>query len=219
MTPSAEFYNANVGLVHTIARRGHKRLVSANVGIDYEDVFQEMSLVFVKAMNGFDESKGFKFSTYFFMAAYHRLNAWAGDIIEERLKHGVVSIEELSESNHEEFSLDEILLADHDTPEAHYRVKQLLEHIVRSLSPLAGLILTWSIAPPPEIMDAVRKAQLQAEFARSKGYDARCMVKVSPRYVANFLQMVSDASGFELERALKEIDRLRYTDVKQYIGA
>lgn len=219
MTPSAEFYQANIGLVHTIARRGFARLAAARVPIDYEDVFQEMSMVFVKAMNGFDESKGFKFSTYFFMAAYNRLNAWAGDMIEERLKHGVVSVEELAGDSGEDFSLEEILYVDEATPEAHYRVTELLEHIVRKLSPLAGLILTWSIAPPPEVMDSVRKAQLQAEYARTRGINARCMTQVSPRYIASFLQMVTDATGYELERALKEIDTLRYSDVKQYIGA
>lgn len=219
MTPSAEFYQANVGLVHTVARKGFGRLTSAGVGIDYEDVFQEMSLVFLKAMEGFDESKGFKFSTYFYMAAYNRLNAWAGDMIEERLKHGVVSVEELADNPDEDYSLDEILFVDSATPEEQYRVTEFLEHIVRELSPLAGLILAWSVAPPPEILDGVRKARLQAEYARSKGVNARCMTQISPRYVASFVQMISDASGYELENALQEISQLRHIDAKEYLGA
>lgn len=217
---ASEFYKANVGLVHTVARKGYSRLVSANVGIDYEDVFQEMSVVFLKAFEGFDPSRGFKFSTYFFMSAYNRLNAWAADMIDERLKHGVVSIEELNDGNEDEnYSLSEVLLVDEGTPEHSYRVVELLEHIARSLSPLASLLLTWSVAPPKELMDEIRKAELNAEFGRSLGLNVRCMASITPRYVGRFLRMVSDVSQGEIERAIKEIDALRYTEAKRFIGA
>jgi len=89
----AEFYKANVGLVHTVSRKGYTRLVKARVTIDYEDVFQEMSMVFLKACDGFDESRGFKFSTYFFMAAYNRLNNWAQALIDDRMRY--TSVDEM----------------------------------------------------------------------------------------------------------------------------
>ena len=219
MTSKAEFYKANVGLVHTVARKGYSRLVAANVGIDYEDVFQEMSVVFLKAYEGFDASKGFKFSTYFFMSAYNRLNSWASDLIDERLKHGVVSIDELNDSGGEEdYSLEDVMLVDAATPEAHCRVTELLEHIARTLSPLANLILTWAVAPPKELLDEVRKAELNAEFGRSIGLNVRCMTSVNPRFVSRFIQMISDVTQSELNKALKEIDALRYTDTKRFIG-
>lgn len=220
MISKAEFYKANVGLVHTVAKKGYGRLAAANVGIDYEDVFQEMSIVFLKAYEGFDESRGFKFSTYYFMSAYNRLNSWASNLIDERLKHGVVSIEELSHGNDgEDYSLSEVLMIDEATPEGQYRVTELLEHIARSLSPLANLILTWAVAPPQELLDEVRKAELNAEFGRSMGLNVRCMAMVTPRYVSRFIQMISDVTQAEVNRALKEIDALQHTDAKRFIGA
>lgn len=222
MTP-AEYYKANMGLVHVVSRKGFSRMAAAKVVIDYEDVFQEMSIVFLKAFEGFDESKGFKFSTYFFMCAYNRLNRWAQDLIEERLKHGVVSIEELGHNlEGDDIDMGSMMqdMSDPSTdPESSYRVRELLEHMATKLSPLAGLILQWSIAPPEEVMAEVRKAHQYAEYGRSKGHNSRCMVQISPRYVASFIRMISDASQPEVTKALREIEELRYSDAKLFVGA
>lgn len=48
----------NLGLVHTCARRFDRR------GIEYDDLFQAGCMGLVKAVDGFDESRGLKFSTY-----------------------------------------------------------------------------------------------------------------------------------------------------------
>ena len=48
----------NIGLVHSIAKRFNNR------GIEYDDLFQAGCLGLVKAVDNFDESKGFAFSTY-----------------------------------------------------------------------------------------------------------------------------------------------------------
>jgi RNA polymerase sigma factor (sigma-70 family) len=218
MTNKAEFYKANVNLVHAVARKGHARLTAANVGIDYEDVFQEMSVVFLKAYEHFDASLGFQFSTFFYRSAYNRLNKWATDLIDERLKHGVVSIDELNDSGDGESALEEVLMVDPETPEENCRVTQLLEHIARTLSPLANLILTWAVAPPKELLDEVRKVELNAEFGRSIGLNVRCMTTVNPRFVSRFIQMISDVSQAEINKALKEIDTLRYSETKRFIG-
>lgn len=222
MTP-ADYYKANMGLVHVVSRKGFSRLAAAKVVIDYEDVFQEMSIVFLKAFEKFDESKGFKFSTYYFMCAYNRLNRWAQDLIEERLKHGVVSIEELGHgSDGDDINMSNLLeeYADPSTdPESSYRVTELLEHMLKTVSPLAGLILEWSITPPQEVMTEIHKAQQYAKYGRSKGHNARCMVQVSPRYIANFISMVSDVSQSEVTKALKEIEEIRYSDAQLFVGA
>lgn len=48
----------NMGLVHACARRFTGR------GIEYDDLFQAGSMGLVKAVDGFDESRGLQFSTY-----------------------------------------------------------------------------------------------------------------------------------------------------------
>lgn len=216
---AADYYKANVGLVHSVSKKGYARLRSAGVGLDYDDIFQEMSIVFLKAYSGFDESQGFKFSTYYFRAAYNKLNTWAQKMIDERLEHGVVSIQELNHTEDGENSLEDVLMVDHATPEAQYRVTEFLNHVNDSLSPLASLILAWVLQPPPQVMTEIKRAEANAEFGRSLGYSSRCMVNITPRYIANFIQMISSVTQPDVDRALKEIDRLRYADVKDYIGA
>lgn len=48
----------NIGLVHSIANRFRGR------GTDYEDLFQSGCIGLIKAVDNFDESRGFAFSTY-----------------------------------------------------------------------------------------------------------------------------------------------------------
>lgn len=50
--------NENIGLVHSIAKRYCGR------GVEYEDLFQNGCLGLIKAVDNFDEDKGFAFSTY-----------------------------------------------------------------------------------------------------------------------------------------------------------
>lgn len=53
-----EMINQNIGLVHSIANRFRGR------GADYDDLFQSGCVGLIKAVDHFDESKGFAFSTY-----------------------------------------------------------------------------------------------------------------------------------------------------------
>jgi RNA polymerase sigma factor (sigma-70 family) len=215
---ATQFYNENVGLIHVMSKRGYARLQSAGVGLDYEDVFQEMAITFLKAYEKFDASRGFKFSTYFYMAAFNRLNSWAQAMIDERLNQGVISIQELNRNDEEE-EYEDHLMRDDTTPEAHFRVTEFLEHIADKLSPLASLILAWVVTPPPEILTEIRKAEAYALYGRQRGHNARCMADVSPRYVANFIRMISNVSQRETDAALAEIKHLRYSDAKLYLGA
>lgn len=53
-----EMINNNIGLVHSIAKKFVGR------GVDYEDLFQSGCIGLIKAVDNFDETKGFQFSTY-----------------------------------------------------------------------------------------------------------------------------------------------------------
>ncbi len=58
MTPREQKIVDNMGLVHSIANRFRNR------GADYDDLFQAGCVGLIKAVDNFDESKGFAFSTY-----------------------------------------------------------------------------------------------------------------------------------------------------------
>ena len=60
MTERDRFASRHIGLVHAICKRFSGR------GIEYEELFAAGCLGLSKALNGFDESRGLKFSTYAF---------------------------------------------------------------------------------------------------------------------------------------------------------
>ena len=53
-----EMINSNLGLVHSCAHKMKGR------GVDYDDLFQAGCVGLIKAVDGFDEERGFSFSTY-----------------------------------------------------------------------------------------------------------------------------------------------------------
>lgn len=58
MTQREKRINDNLGLVHSCAHRFKNR------GVEYEDLFQAGCIGLIKAVDGFDESLGYVFSTY-----------------------------------------------------------------------------------------------------------------------------------------------------------
>lgn len=58
MTDKEQFVEDNLGLVHSCANRFRNR------GVEYDDLFQAGCVGLLKAIDGFDESLGFVFSTY-----------------------------------------------------------------------------------------------------------------------------------------------------------
>lgn len=217
MPPVAEFYEKNKGLVHAVSRKGYARLQSAGVGLDYEDVFQEMSIVFLKAYEGFDASKGFKFTTYYYMAAFNKLNNWAQKQISERLTYGVLSVEEMDDRAGGDSDVENVMMVDPSSPESYYKCKEFLIHVSKTLSPLVGLILNWTLTPPPELLEQLRMAEYHAEFGRSIGISSRNMATLSPRYVGSFLVMVAGACPSHVNEAIKEIALLEKVDTERYL--
>lgn len=58
MTKDNDFIEKNIGLVHSCCSKFKGR------GLEYDDIFQAGCIGLIKAVNGFDESRGLMFSTY-----------------------------------------------------------------------------------------------------------------------------------------------------------
>lgn len=219
MTAVGEYYDKNKGLVHAVSKKGYARFSGLGVSMDYDDIFQEMSVVFLKAYEGFDDSKGFKFTTYFYMAAFNKLNSWLQKLADERILHGVVSVEELNErsSSDGENNIADLLMVERTTPETYCQLNQFLNHADNSLSPLAGWIMGWCISPPPQLMEQLKKAEIHAEYGRKMGFESRNFSRLTPRYVGNFIAMLTNMPKLHIAEAVQELSRLEYVDVKKYL--
>jgi len=77
MQPAISFQE-NVGLVHLQAKKAFKWASGANTGMTYEDCFQEASLAFVLAAQGYDPDAGVKFSAYYTQVAFSQFHKAIG---------------------------------------------------------------------------------------------------------------------------------------------
>lgn len=77
-------YSAHRGLINQMAYKGYLRLQQAGVAIEYDDVVQEMSLIYCKAAERFDASKGFTFAAYLGQAIWHDFNKVAEKLIQDK---------------------------------------------------------------------------------------------------------------------------------------
>ncbi len=164
-------YANNIGLIHTVARKGYGRLMAIGAGVEYEDVFQEMSIVFIKSAESFDASKGL-LSSYFIRVAYFRINKIVEKFELERVEAGVRSTQELSEmAQGEEDDFVSDFLVDHSqNPELSAEVSLKVENLMSRLSPLSKTILEWTVMPPSVIQREIACKNEHAKFARSLGF-------------------------------------------------
>ena len=212
----AQYYNENVGLVHAMSKKGFARLQKAGVAMDYEDVFQEMSVVFLKTYQGFDASKGFQFSTYFYIAAQNRLSNWTKKVIDERITHRVMSIEEINfNRGDEEVDLESILPGDDTTPEQIVGAKQCVADMAKTLSPIAMQIIEWMVEPPKQYLHEIDKIEAHCAFAKSVGVERRAYTQITPRSIGQFLTLLGVDQALVAE-ALREIKCYSQSQLRKF---
>lgn len=227
----ARFYADNVGLIHTVARKGYGRLQALGAGIDYDDLVQELSEVFIKAFDGFDEENGAKFSTYFTFSAYAKLNKIAARFERERtgsvvvsvekkegeygyevereyLHGGMIGIEDINAAGEDGHSFEETIACDAPTPEQIAEASSSLKAFLNKLSPLAASIVELAVEPPEILEREFFAAQAHAEYARSVGIERRGRSSLSTAFVASFLERTTDLPASRINAAKNEIAAL-----------
>jgi DNA-directed RNA polymerase specialized sigma24 family protein len=203
------YYADNIGLIHTVAGKGYRRLMGIGACIDYDDLVQELSLVFVKAYAKFDEGRG-KFSTYFTSSAYNELNEIAAKFEKERIEMRVASIEEMDRWENTELgvlSVEEKIACLDATPEARCETMSSLAQMFEGLTPLAEFILEAVINPPDYMEAEFRAASAHAEFARNSGIakrNRRAMI-ISVNFVCDVLLKTKDFLPSQLTSAKEEL--------------
>lgn len=105
------------GLITKLAQRGLWRLQRAGVVTDFEDVFQDMSVSYVKAKLGFDALMGFTFTAYLGRAIWQDFNRVAERLINDQIGLGLVRMEDMGG---DEIDAYELVASPASTPEEQY---------------------------------------------------------------------------------------------------
>lgn len=203
-----KYYKENIGLIHVVASKGMSRLQAVGSSLTFDDLVQELSAVFVKAYDLFDESQNFKFSTYFTIAARNALNKLVKEVQTERMEHKVRSFEELNVANgdDDDRNILDTIPSDSLTPQDVLERKQAVASLSKRLSPLALTIVKWVIEPPEFLNREYDAYGAHIKYAQSQGAKNRKM-EYSPRFVVNVLEKTGQIEPAQLRSALSEINR------------
>jgi DNA-directed RNA polymerase specialized sigma24 family protein len=156
-------FEDHVGLTHKLAKRMFAWAQSFQVSMDYEDAFQEVSVAFVKAAEGYKPETGNAFSTYYTFCAKTHFKKFMEKEMGRTNRHldratgqisgaGMVSVDDMRfEDDTDPY---EVLDAGvHHSPEAAMELKQELAERYAKLKPVARTMFDWMTQPPQELID------------------------------------------------------------------
>lgn len=228
-------FKGNVGLVHLIARKCFGWTSALGVSVDYEDVFQDVSMAFVTAATSFDPTQGIKFSAYLTRAAMNEVRKTVGRMtglkrLNESEKEALSKLEAdnkqraangqeqksnfmgLSLTSFEDIRTEEgidpveMIESESKTPEQILQERQEWMNRVANLSPLAKLMEDMLRNPPQELLRELDSQYANAKLAVEQGLAEKAVRPyVSLRAVSDFIGMVSDVSRAELATAESEL--------------
>ena len=185
-------YEDHVGLLHKLAKRGYAWLEAAHSHLDYEDVYQEMCVGFVKAVEKWNPERGITFSAYMGTAAWNNFIKVAKKRIDEKVGLNVVSYDSLDEDEDGSFAED-VLLADSDAEhvlDALIR-KQEARLRIRHLSDNARAIIKELISPSAELVEAHEGLLEHYALAHQMGLSVGYRVHNAPSvtFIGRFLNI------------------------------
>lgn len=166
-------FEGNIGMMHKLAGKYYRRAKALGVGYEYDDIMQEMFLAWRKAADGFDESRGFRFSTYFYRVANVHANR---EIFKDHRDDGHLEVNHVSiqspsfseeHSSLEELLQDELAQSTEETVEVYDEVNALL----RNVSQPTALVIKYLVDPPQELMEEIdmRANRVNGGYAKGVG--------------------------------------------------
>lgn len=230
-------FESNIGLVHVVARKCYGWAKALGVAMDYDDVFQEVSLAYVTAQRGFNPQLGLKFSSYLTRAALNQMRKSIGAmtgmkrltdadrealrVIKEendrRALNGQPALSSymgLSVVYIEDMTSDEfgdpvdMFVADMPTPEEEVIAKKEWDAVERSLSPLARMMAEMLRNPPSLLLEEINAQNAHMELAVSKGELQRIRrATLNLKSIANFIQLAVPVRREQLLLAENELLR------------
>ncbi len=137
------------GLVRNMARKALGRLIENRVVVDFEDVYQDMCVSFVKAAQTYDPDRGITFSAYMGRAAYNNFNRTAERMINDAriCPITVEAIEDLATiqgGDNTELSQSALEVLSQDTIESaeeSYARKETMRETLALLSPTTRSVI------------------------------------------------------------------------------
>lgn len=226
MTNSRAFdtrFEAHSALIHKLARKGYGRLLGAGVSIEYEDVYQEMCLIYSKTVHiddeghmKYDPTRGISFSAYLGRAIWNDFNKFAERQIAEVTELGLRSVEELAEQCEDDFANPYSAIDSGDpSPEECFEAIQEFLHGISELhrtDRVAHFLVAKLIDPSDDLVDALNRERQEAERVRASGENKR---QIAPRDVTlNLIARHYKLDALEVRNAKRKLSGIYGVSLK-----
>lgn len=160
MTASRGDVNAalkrDAGLIHHVSEKVYRRAMAMKLSVEYDDVFQEMSIAYVNAFNAFDESKGVRFSTLYTTSAFRHANR----LVDKESAQVGFSLDDEYKDNTPDNS---------STPDVIVETVDAVEHLYGGLSSLAKTIVDFALNPPELLLREIEMKKAKDELTYELG--------------------------------------------------
>lgn len=155
-------------LIHKLTRKFYGwACVAAHRGKtpSYDDIFQDLALVWVQCRDQFDPSVGAPFSSYYYRAA---LNHWPRCAKQVMAENATVSIEEPVNPD-DQVRLEELLTDPAElSPEERFARREWVDASLDD-NPLLSRLLELSADPPPDLKRELMALAAQQVWMRERG--------------------------------------------------
>lgn len=161
-------FERHQGLLRKLSVKAHMRMQEVDPSITYDDIYQDMCIAFMKAQQGFDESHGAQFTTYFGRTCWNEFMKVRDSLDRTRRSLNYpVNLEAMVEQDEDgDGSIYEVLRDPNaNSPEQEVSDEQQFHAKLKNLSPYARAILEVLKHPSQDALNAYsryREAQLAA---------------------------------------------------------
>ena len=195
----------NMGMIEHLTSQFHRRATAANVGLDREDIRQEVMLVWWTCSQTFEASKG-KFSTFMYMAARRRFNRIFD--VEFRITNKV-GLQSSTMSNEDgDYYLHDIVPTGEPQPDTLAMGRESYDALYDALSPSAKMVLDYVHTPPEFLLNELKAVNAKAEMGREQGRDMRRQTSVTISLAAEAVGRVMSLTAGQVHHVKSELTQI-----------
>ena len=176
-------------LIHKYSFKFAKRATGLGCAMELDDIRQELSLVFVKCCNSYDETKGGSFMNFLISAWFNEMNRLMSRDQRNREVGYTMRADSCGEEGEESFSLFDLIDSGHASPEENLSALSSMNEGLRNLSEPARMLVEL-LVDPPDIVCQHFDAQLRgAASRREAGMASRSTKHLNLTFLGNLFDI------------------------------
>lgn len=183
---AAPRYEDSLKDIKVFASKVYRRLRAAGASsVQLEDIIQELSLVWVKASQAYDENGGAQFRTFFYRAMIRHINRWA----DRQCNEGrALSLDvNVSDDIDKGASFHEVIADGSDSAEDTLAETTHRNLLMSYLSDISRKFVSFLERPPEELVKEFEAIRAKSDYSRGRGLQSIAPRSITSAVIMDFL--------------------------------